>query len=94
MVLALNEAETAALKRFLAACEDAEMLKEGEWVLDIFEGEAPASIDMVFEADGGLRVDGAAELLYDAGEDGWYMGRRIEDEGILRAILTAAGALS
>ena len=66
--------------------------KENEWVLDLYDIEKPVSIDMVFEKDG-LRIDGAAELLYDAEQDGWYMGGRVEDEAAVRAALTQAGAL-
>ena len=92
MKIKLTAAEISALRGFLSACEDAEALKENEWVLDLYDIERPVSIDMVFEKDG-LRIDGAAELLYDAEQDGWYMSGRVEDEAAVRAALTQAGAL-
>ena len=94
MKLRLSSAEREALERFLAGCEDAEMLKENEWVLDLYDISAPVSIDMVFEKSGDLRIDGAATLLYDEEQDGWYMGARLEDAGDVRAALEQAGALS
>ena len=94
MHLDLTAAEAAELKSFLSACEDAEMLKEDEWVLDLYDINVPVSLDMVFEKKGGLRIDGAAALLYDEEQDGWYMGARLEDADSVRAALREAGALS
>lgn len=95
MFLALTDAELASLKRYLEASEDAEQLRAAEWVLDLYEGETPVSVDMVFEAKkGGLRIDGAALLLYDEGEDGWYMGARLDSAEALRQILSDAGAFA
>jgi len=37
--------------------------------------------------------DGAAELLYDEEQDGWYMGARVEDAGAVSAALAEAGAI-
>jgi len=38
-------------------------------------------------------VDGAAELLYDEAQDGWYMGQRLDSPEDVRAALEQAGAL-
>ena len=40
----------------------------------------------------GVAVDGAAKLLYDAEQDGWYMGERLEDPEDVRLALAQAGA--
>ena len=48
---------------------------------------------VVFEKENSLRVDGAAALLYDEEQDGWYMGGRLEDPEAVRAALREAGAL-
>ena len=93
MMITLTPEQSAALKAYLAASEDAEMLSEGEWVLDLYDLERPVSIDLLFEKKGGLRIEGAAELLYDQEQDGWYMGNRLEDAEEVRRALIRAGAL-
>ena len=93
MTLQLSSAENAALRRFLAACDDAESLSADEWVLDLYEIETPLSLNLVLQKDGSARVDGAAALLYDEAMDGWYMGERTEDAAIVREALVQAGAL-
>ena len=40
----------------------------------------------------GVAVDGAAELLYDEEQDGWYMGGRLEDVAAVAGALREAGA--
>ena len=35
----------------------------------------------------GMAVDGAAELKYDAEQDGWYMGERLEEPAAVMAVL-------
>ena len=40
----------------------------------------------------GVAVDGAAELLYDEEQDGWYMGQRLDDRAAVTAALAEAGA--
>ena len=74
-----------ALKAFLDACEDAEMLSEGEYVADLFNLDTPVTVNVKFEK-GACHVLAAAYLLYDEAQDGWYMGDRIEDE---KVVLTA-----
>ncbi len=92
MKLNLTPAQLAALRGFLADYEDAESLSEREYVVDLYDIEKPVSLDLVFEKNG-VAVDGAAELLYDAEEDGWYMGRRLEDPADVQTALEQAGAL-
>ena len=93
MKLELTSAERGALERFLSTCYDAEMLKDGEWVVDLYDVDSPVSLDIVFEKNGGLRVDGAAELLFDEEQDGWYMGAPLERPEDVRAVLRQAHAL-
>ena len=92
MRIKLNEAQTASLKAFLDACEDAEQLSAREFVVDLYDIARPVSLDMVF-VKGGIGVDGAAELKYDEAEDGWYMGERLEDADAVIEALKEAGAL-
>ncbi len=94
MILQLTAAENAALKNFLTNCEDGEMLSENEWVLDLYDISSPLSIDLLFEKDGNVRIEGAAALLYDAEMDGWYMGARVEEIDVVKAALTEAGAFA
>lgn len=77
-----------ALKACLEASEDAEMLSEGEYVADLFDLDQPITVNLKFEKDA-VNVLAAAYLLYDEGQDGWYMGERIEDEEIVCKALEA-----
>lgn len=90
MKLNLSDAQGAALRAFLDACEDAERLSEREYVVDLYDIAGPISLDLVFVA-GGVAVDGAAELKYDPELDGWYMGERIEAPERILSALSEAG---
>ncbi len=91
MKIKLTEEREAALRAFLDSSEDAEQLSAREFVVDLYDIDRPVSLDLVF-VRGAVAVDGAAELLYDEEQDGWYMGQRLEDtEAVLRA-LEEAGA--
>ena len=91
MRLKLTEEQSAALRAFLDGSEDAEQLSAREYVADLYDIERPVSLDLVF-VKGGVAVDGAAELKYDAEQDGWYMGERLErPEDVLDALARAGG---
>ncbi len=92
MRIKLNDAQLNALKAFLEASDDAEQLSAREYVVDLYDIERPISLDMVF-VKGGIGVDGAAELKYDAEQDGWYMGERLDDLDAVLDALVQAGAL-
>lgn len=92
MKLRLNEGQSDALRAFLESCEDSERLSEREYVVDLYDIQPPVTMDLVF-VKGGVAVDGAAELLYDADMDGWYMGRRLEEADEAMRALREAGAL-
>lgn len=92
MKLKLTDAQNARLHAFLEGYEDAEQLSAREYVADLYEIQRPVSLDLVF-VKGGVAVDGAAELKYDAEQDGWYMGERLERPEDVRAALVEAGAL-
>ena len=92
MKLVLSEAQISSLRAFLEASEDAEQLSAREYVVDLYDIERPVSLDIVFVKDG-IGIDGAAELKYDEGEDGWYMGERLERSEEVLAALVQAGAL-
>ena len=91
MRIKLTEQREAALRAFLAGCEDAEQLSSREFVVDLYDIPRPVSLDLVF-VKGGVAVDGAAELLYDEEQEGWYMGNRLEDAEEVRSSLEQAGA--
>ena len=92
MRIKLNEAQQAQLKAFLEASEDAEQLSAREYVVDLYDNARPVSLDIVF-VKGGIGVDGAAELKYDAEQDGWYMGERLDDADAVLDALAQAGAI-
>lgn len=91
MKIKLTQAQEEALRAFLEDFEDAEQLSAREYVVDLYDIPVPVSLDLVF-IRGGVAVDGAAELLYDAEQDGWYMGQRLENPDDVRAALEQAGA--
>ena len=92
MRLKLTEAQAARLRAFLDGSEDAEKLTEREYVSDLYDIARPLSLDLVF-VKRGVAVDGAAELLYDEEQDGWYMGQRVDDPEAVLAALAEAGAI-
>ena len=77
MKIKLTQSQEEALRAFLENFEDAEQLSAREYVVDLYDIPRPVSLDLVF-VKGGVAVDGAAELLYDEAQDGWYMGQRVE----------------
>ena len=92
MKLKLTAEQSNALKAFLERHEDAEKLSEREYVADFYDIEPPVSMDLVFISSG-VAVDGAAELIFDEEQDGWYMGRRLDNVEEILSALEQAGAL-
>ena len=92
MRIKLTQTQEEALRAFLDNCEDAEQLSTREYVVDLYDISQPVSLDLVF-VKGGVAVDGAAELKYDAEQDGWYMGERLDTLEAVREALAQAGAL-
>lgn len=92
MKITLSETQFQAFMDFLSACDDCEALSEKEYVLDLYDAEPPVSMDLTL-GENGLFVDGAAELIFSEEMDGWYIGRRIEDTGMIMGLLRAAGAI-
>ena len=92
MRIKLTQTQEEALRAFLDDFEDAEQLSTREYVVDLYDISQPVSLDLVF-VKGGVAVDGAAELKYDAEQDGWYMGERLDDPEAVRTALAQAGAL-
>lgn len=91
MRIKLTQPQEEALRAFLDGFEDAEQLSAREYVVDLYDIPEPVSLDLVF-VRGGVAVDGAAELKYDAEQDGWYMGERLDSPEAVRAALEQAGA--
>ena len=92
MKIILTQTQEDALRAFLDGFEDAEQPSSREYVVDLYDIPVPVSLDLVF-VKGGVAVDGAAELKYDAEQDGWYMGERLDNPEAVRAALVQAGAL-
>ena len=92
MQLKLTGEQESVLRTFLQSCEDAEQLSEREYVVDLYDIARPISLDLVF-IQGGIAVDGAAELKYDPEQDGWYMGSRLERPEDVQKALIEAGAI-
>ena len=91
MKIKLTQSQEEAPRAFLEGFEDAEQLSTREYVVDLYDIPRPLSLDLVF-VKGGVAVDGAAELLYDEEQDGWYMGQRLDGPEDVRAALEQAGA--
>lgn len=91
MKIKLTQSQEEALRAFLEDFEDAEQLSTREYVVDLYDIPRPLSLDLVF-VKGGVAVDGAAELLYDEEQDGWYMGQRLDGPEDVRAALEQVGA--
>jgi hypothetical protein len=92
MFLALSAPEISALRAFLDANEDCEALSDDEYVADLYALDAPVSLNLVF-ADGGVEIDGASFLAFDAALDGYYMSEPISSPEEVRRALIEAGAL-
>lgn len=92
MKLRLNEEQLTHLNAYLDAGEDCERLSAREAVLDLYDIEAPISMNIVF-VKGGIAIDGAAYLLFSENDNGYYMGERIMDVETVRCALIEAGAL-
>jgi len=90
--LKLTAEERSFLLGYLAASADCEKLAEGEWVADLYDVEAPVSLDLVFKKDS-VFADGAEYLAYDAESDGYYLAGPVESAERVTEILRAAGAL-
>ena len=81
--------DAARLRAFLEGSEDAEALGGGEYTVDLYDVDTPVSMDILFDKKG-VDVLAALELLYDEGEDGWYLGEKIKDAERLAALLNQA----
>ncbi len=85
----LVNVDSARLRAFLDACDDAEDLGGGEYTVDLYDVSAPVSMDILLGKKG-VDVLAALELLYDEEQDGWYLGEKIKDAEKLAALLGEA----
>ena len=92
MKLILTQEEKKALLAYLEAGEDCEKLSEKEWVMDLYQGEKPISLDLVFNGKS-VFADGAEYLKYDEEMDGWYIAGPVETAEEVLDLLRQAGAL-
>ena len=93
MLLPLSEKEAASLRAFLEANADCEAQAENEYVADLYDLEAPMTLDLVF-VKGGVRVDGACLLAYDEEMEGYYIGKPVLEMETVRRALMEAGAFA
>ena len=93
MLLPLSEKEAASLRAFLEANADCEAQAENESVADLYDLEAPMTLDLVF-VKGGVRVDGACLLAYDEEMEGYYIGEPVLEMETVRRALMEAGAFA
>ena len=93
MLLPLSEKEAASLRAFLEANADCEAQAENEYVADLYDLEAPMTLDLVF-VKGGVRVDGACLLAYDEEMEGYYIGEPVLEIEEVRRALMEAGAFA
>lgn len=93
MLLPLSEKEAASLRAFLEASADCEAQAENEYVADLYDLEAPMTLDLVF-VKGGVRVDGACLLAYDEEMEGYYIGEPVLEMETVRRALMEAGAFA
>ena len=92
MKLKLSAGERQALLKYLETSEDCEKLSEKEWILDIYEGAEPVSLDLVFMRES-VFADGAEYMKYDEEMDGWFISGPIESADKVLEILRGAGAI-
>ena len=93
MLLPLSEKEAASLRAFLEANADCEAQAENEYAADLYDLEAPMTLDLVF-VKGGVRVDGACLLAYDEEMEGYYIGEPVLEMETVRRALMEAGAFA
>ena len=93
MLLPLSEKEAASLRAFLEANADCEAQAENEYVADLYDLEAPMTLDLVF-VKGGVRVDGACLLAYDEEMEGYYIGEPVLEMETVRRALMESGAFA
>ena len=93
MLLSLSEKEAASLRAFLEANADCEAQAENEYVADLYDLDAPMTLDLVF-VKGGVRVDGACLLAYDEEMEGYYIGEPVLEIEAVRRALMEAGAFA
>lgn len=77
------------LKSFLSACEDAEEVGKDEYTVDLYDTEPALSMDIEFTKDG-VDVLAALFLEYDEEQDGWYLGEKTKDVGLIEKVLRQA----
>lgn len=77
------------LKSFLSACEDAEEVGKDEYTVDLYDTEPALSMDIEFTKDG-VDVLAALFLEYDEEQDGWYLGEKTKDVGLIEKVLKQA----
>ncbi len=83
MYIRFTDDELNRIRDFAIQSEDCEQIGENEFVLDLFDLDAPVTLDIVLDRRG-AHVEGAAFLSFDEEMDGWYMDAPIEREEDVR----------
>ena len=81
--------DAAALLRFIEGNPDAEGLGRDEYVVDIYDTDRPATLEISIKGDK-VFAQGAAYLEYDPELDGWYMADVISSAKEIVSLLNRA----
>lgn len=81
--------EQDKLKKFLSSCDDAEMVGENEYAVDLYDCKPALSMNLEL-GDEGVDVLAALFLLYDEEQDGWYLGEKTKDTRLIEDVLRQA----
>ena len=81
--------DARALLSFLEGNPDAEQLSSGEYVVDLFELDRPATMEISIKGDS-VSVQGAAYLEFDTELQGWYMSDTVTEPEEIQALLKKA----
>ena len=86
MIIQLNERQIAAAIQYLDHDEDAERLSDGGYTCDLYEIEAPITMEL-YPMKGGFDVTAAFYLAFSDELNGYYLGEKIDAEQDLLSAL-------
>ena len=76
----------SGLEDRIKSSEDAEVLGEAHYALDIYDFDPMLTLEIEFTPKG-VRVDAAARLEYSEEMKGYYMGERVDDTALVERAL-------
>ena len=84
MRIPMDRGEAEALAKRLSA--DPSAASEGGYVVDLYDADPPATLELAIDGEG-VDALAAVALRYDEESGGWYLADRIEDAGVVRALI-------